>query len=181
MSRVGKKPIVIPDGVEITVNNSQITVKGPLGVNNETLLDGIKIEINDKILTVVKEGDEFDKKLSAKHGLIRALLSNLVTGVSQGFKKDLEIVGVGYRAIQKSENIEFSLGYSHPILFSPPEGIKLTVLETTKVQVSGIDRQKVGQVAANIRKLRPPEPYKGKGIKYKDETIRRKAGKAGKV
>ena len=181
MSRIGKKIIEIPDGVNVQINNRELQVKGSLGSDSITLLDGIECKIEGNILTVVKKGDESDKQLSAIHGLSRSLISNIVEGVSKGFKKELEIVGVGYRAAQQNKNVEFNVGYSHSIIFEPPEGIEVKVLDPTKIEVFGINKQKVGQVAANIRKLRPPEPYKGKGIRYKNEYVKRKAGKAGKA
>lgn len=181
MSRIGNKIIEIPDGVEVQLNNRELHVKGSLGAESISLMDGIDCKIEDKTLTVVKNGDENDKKLTAFHGLSRSLISNIVEGVSKGFKKELEIVGVGYRAAQQNKNVEFFVGYSHSITFEPPEGIEIKVLDPTKLEVFGINKQKVGQVAANIRKLRPPEPYKGKGIRYKNEYIKRKAGKAGKA
>ncbi len=181
MSRVGKQIIEIPDGVSIQVTNNIVSVKGKLGADSIELLAGVEVKIEDNKLTVIKKGDERDKKLSALHGLFRALINSSIIGVSKGFKKELEIVGVGYRAAQQSKNVEFSLGYSHSIVFSPPEDVTVKVLDPTKLEVTGINKQKVGQVAANIRKLRSPEPYKGKGIKYKNEYIKRKAGKAGKA
>jgi len=180
MSRIGKKPITIPDGVEVTLNNGILNVKGPLGQESYQLLDGIGVDIKDNVLTVIAENAENDKKIAAFFGLSRSLINNMVVGVSSGFEKDLEIVGVGYRAIQQNRDVQFQLGYSHNIIFTPPEGIDVDVLEATKLKVKGHNKQQVGQVAANIRKLRPPEPYKGKGIRYKDEYIRKKAGKAGK-
>ena len=181
MSRIGKKPIVIPNGVSVDINGGMITVKGPLGTLNYQLQDAICVNVEGNEIRVTKKEDKTkDKKINALWGLTRALINNMVVGVSNGFEKNLEIVGVGYRATQKNKDVEFQLGYSHSILFSPPEGIIVEVLEPTKLKVKGIDKQLVGQVAANIRKLRPPEPYKGKGIRYKDEQLRRKAGKAGK-
>ncbi len=181
MSRIGEQIINVPESVSVEVQNSSVNVKGPLGAETLFLLDGIELKIEDKILSVVKKGDETDKKLRAFHGLSRALIANMVTGVSVGFKKELEIIGVGYRAVQQNLNVEFHLGYSHPILFTPPEGVAVKVLDPTKLEVTGINKQMVGQVAANIRGFRPPEPYKGKGIRYKDEIVRKKAGKAGKA
>jgi len=178
MSRIGKKPIVLPDSVQVTINGLNVNVKGPLGEQSLDLLEGISIEIVDKVLNVHKASE--DKTLNAYQGLFRSLLSNMVIGVSAGFEKNLEIVGVGYRATQQSADIQFQLGYSHEIIFKAPDGITLQVVDPTKIRVKGIDKQKVGQVAANIRELRPPEPYKGKGIRYKGEAIRKKAGKTGK-
>jgi large subunit ribosomal protein L6 len=168
MSRIGKKPIEIPSNVTVTLDGKNLSVKGPLGENKLTLLDGVKIEIHE------------NRQHRAYHGLFRTLINNMVVGVSQGFVKELEIVGVGYRAIQQGKDIQFQLGYSHPILFPAPEGITLEVTEATKFKVKGYNKELVGQVAANIRKLRGPEPYKGKGIRYKNENIRKKAGKTGK-
>lgn len=181
MSRIGEKIINIPDGVNVELQKGNVSVNGPLGSESISLLDNIDLKIEDGIITVVNTGDENDRKQRAFHGLSRSLLANIITGVSAGFKKELEIVGVGYRAVQQNENVEFHLGFSHSINFVPPAGITIKVLEPTRVEVSGINKQHVGQVAANIRSLRPPEPYKGKGIRYKDEHIRKKAGKAGKV
>ncbi|MBN2401739.1 MAG: 50S ribosomal protein L6 [Spirochaetes bacterium] len=181
MSRVGKKIIEIPEGVTVQVNNDIVNIQGKLGNDIVKLLAGIEVTIEDKTLKIVKKGDEKDKKLSALHGLFRALINNTIIGVSTGFKKEIEIVGVGYRAAQQNKNVEFSLGYSHSIVFAPPHDVSVKVLEPTKLEITGINRQKVGQVAANIRELRPPEPYKGKGVKYKNEHIKRKAGKAGKA
>jgi len=180
MSRIGKKSIEIPDGVNVDIKGSLITVKGPLGEQKYGLQDGITLSLEDKELKVLAENAETDKQIRALYGLTRSLINNMVVGVSKGFEKDLEIVGVGYRAIQQNKDIQFQLGYSHNIIFDAPEGITLEVLDATKVKVKGHDKQLVGQVAANIRKLRPPEPYKGKGIRYKDEHVRKKAGKAGK-
>ena len=178
MSRIGKKPIVLPDNVQVAINGLNVIVKGPLGEQSLDLLEGISVEVAEKILNVNKASE--DKTLNAYQGLFRSLLNNMVTGVSAGFEKNLEIVGVGYRATQQSTDIQFQLGYSHEIIFKAPEGITLQVVDPTKVRVKGIDKQKVGQVAANIRELRPPEPYKGKGIRYKGEAVRKKAGKTGK-
>ena len=181
MSRVGKQIIDIPESVTVQVNNDIVNIQGKLGTDSVQLLAGIEVAIEDKKLKVVYKGDEKDKKLSAVHGLLRALINNTIIGVSKGFKKEIEIVGVGYRAAQQNKNVEFSLGYSHSIVFTPPDGVAVKVLEPTKLEITGINIQQVGQVAANIRKLRPPEPYKGKGVKYKNEYIKRKAGKAGKA
>ena len=179
MSRIGKKPVEIPSGVTVEIKDGIITVRGKLGTEKLSLLEGIDVELKNNQLLVITKPEE-NKELRAFHGLSRSMINNMVIGVSRGFEKDLEILGVGYRAIQQAKNIQFQLGYSHPIVFSPPEGITLEVLEPTKVRVKGINKQQVGQIAANIRKLRPPEPYKGKGIRYRDEYIRRKAGKTGK-
>ncbi len=181
MSRVGKKIIEIPIGVTVQVNNREINVQGSLGSDSYRLLNGIDLRIEENKIAVIKDGDDKDKKLSALHGLSRSLISNIITGVSSGFKKELELVGVGYRATQQDKSVELFIGYSHSITFTPPEDVTVKIIDPTKIEVFGIDKQKVGQVAANIRKLRPPEPYKGKGIRYKNEYVKRKAGKAGKA
>lgn len=180
MSRVGKKPIQIPDGVKVEISGQKVSVTGPLGSISWDVIEGIELRQEENVLYVENKGTEDDKKLQAFFGLSRALVANMVTGVSTGFEKDLEIHGVGYRAQQKNQDVELQLGFSHPITFSPPEGITIQVVDPTRIKIKGIDKQKVGQVAANIRELRPPEPYKGKGIRYKDEYVRRKAGKAAK-
>ena len=179
MSRIGKKAIEVPGSVTVTINGSKVSVKGPLGEDSLVLLKGVQLEVADKVLNVKIE-DENDKQQQAFHGLFRTLINNMVVGVSAGFIKEMEIVGVGYRAIQQGKDVQFQLGYSHPIVFSAPDGITLEVTEATKFKVKGFNKEKVGQVAANIRKLRPPEPYKGKGIRYKNENVRKKAGKTGK-
>jgi large subunit ribosomal protein L6 len=179
VSRVGKAPIQVPSGVEITQSGQKVMVKGSLGTLEHEIPEGISIRLEDSTLFVERSGDERD--LRAKHGLTRALLANMVTGVSQGFQKQLEIVGVGYRAATKSPSkIEISLGYSHPLFVSAPEGVTFEVPVPTRVLVKGIDKQQVGQVAADIRRLRKPEPYKGKGVRYANEQVARKAGKAAK-
>lgn len=179
MSRIGKKPIEIPGSVTVTVDGNDVVVKGPLGQNTIMLLKGVNIEKNDSLLSVHIENDN-DKQQRAYHGLFRSLINNMIIGVSTGFVKEMEIIGVGYRAIQQGKDVQFSLGYSHPIVFQAPEGITLEVTEATKFKIKGFNKEQVGQVAANIRKLRPPEPYKGKGIRYKNENVRKKAGKTGK-
>jgi large subunit ribosomal protein L6 len=179
MSRIGKQPIEIPQGVTVDIASRIITVKGPLGENKLTLLDGVNVQLDANIMNVVIENDE-DKQQNSYHGLSRTLINNMVVGVATGFVKELEIIGVGYRAAQQGPDIQFQLGYSHPIVFKAPEGITLEVTEVTKFKVKGRDKEQVGQVAADIRKLRPPEPYKGKGIRYKNEQVRKKAGKTGK-
>lgn len=177
MSRIGKLPINIPAGVTITVGDSDITVAGTKGTITLAHQDGIKVEVADNVATVTRANDE--QAVRAKHGLQRSLLNNAVTGVSKGFEKKLEINGVGFRLNGGGQEIEMALGYSHPVKYKAPEGVQL---ETNKMEITvkGIDKQAVGQVAAEIRSLRKPEPYKGKGIKYADERILRKAGKAGK-
>lgn len=178
MSRVGKQPVSIPEGVKISLDGSSFVAEGPKGKVEESVLDGLLVKIEDGILTVDRESETRD--LRAKHGLMRALLANAIQGVAQGFSKVLEIHGVGYRAQLKGQEIHLALGYSHPVIFPVPEGIEAQVDEKAgKITVSGANRQQVGQVAANIRSLRKPEPYKGKGIRYSDEIVRRKVGKAG--
>ncbi|MBN1500685.1 MAG: 50S ribosomal protein L6 [Spirochaetes bacterium] len=179
MSRIGNKPINIPSGVTYEINNSVISFKGPQGSDKCEICEGISFkEESGEIILVNSNFD--DKVLRAKHGLYRSLIANIVEGISKGFEKQLVITGVGYKAQQQGNDIQLNLGYSHPIVFKSPEGIKITVVDPTHIKVNGYSKQAVGQVAANIRELRPPEPYKGKGIKYSDETILRKAGKTGK-
>lgn len=178
MSRVGKQPVPIPDGVKVGLEDGIFVAEGPKGRVEESLLEGLQVEIEDGVLTVTRSNETGD--LRAKHGLLRALLANAVHGVAQGFTKVLEIHGVGYRAQLQGDAIHLSLGYSHPVIFPVPAGIDVQVDEKAgKITVGGANRQQVGQVAANIRSLRKPEPYKGKGIRYSDETVRRKVGKAG--
>ncbi|MFP4416114.1 MAG: 50S ribosomal protein L6 [Chitinispirillaceae bacterium] len=177
MSRIGKLPVNIPDGVEVKIQGSDIVVKGPKGTLSQRMLKDIKFEIKDGQVLCTPENE--DRKTRAAWGLSRVLIYNMVTGVSAGFKKELSIVGVGYRAEMKGKNLTIHIGYSHPILVFPREGIEFAVESPTKIIVSGIDKQLVGQVAADIREVRPPEPYKGKGIRYADEQVQRKAGKAG--
>ncbi|MDP9316052.1 MAG: 50S ribosomal protein L6 [Chloroflexota bacterium] len=180
MSRIGKKPITVPNGVTVTVGEGNlVTVKGPKGSLTQQLPADITISQQDGTLNVARPSDE--KQHRALHGLTRALLNNMVMGTSTGFQKVLEINGVGYRAQKTGKNLTMSLGFSHPVIVEAPDGITLDVGERNTVVISGADKQVVGEVAANIRSLRPPEPYKGKGIKYSTETIRRKAGKAGKT
>ncbi|HEX6287944.1 MAG TPA: 50S ribosomal protein L6 [Herpetosiphonaceae bacterium] len=180
MSRIGKKPISVPKGVTVDVaNNNFVTVKGPKGTLSQQMPPEIKINQEDGTINVTRPSEE--KRHKALHGLTRSLLNNMVVGVSTGFQKVLEINGVGYRATKTGKNLTMSLGFSHPVIVEAPDGIDLNVGERNTVIVSGADKQLVGEVAANIRGLRPPEPYKGKGIKYSTETIRRKAGKAGKT
>jgi large subunit ribosomal protein L6 len=180
MSRIGRKPIEVPRGVTVTVaEGNLVTVKGPKGTLVQQLPLAMAIHQEDSTITVTRPSDE--KQHKALHGLTRALLNNMVMGVSTGFQKVLEINGVGYRAQKTGRNLTLSLGFSHPVVVEAPEGIDLNVGERNTVIVSGADKQLVGEVAAYIRSLRPPEPYKGKGIKYQNEVIRRKAGKAGKT
>ena len=180
MSRIGKKIIPIPGGVTVDVKERSVTVKGPLGTEVMELMQGIDLNLQGQEMEVVMNPATGVERLDAVHGLSRALLANLVTGVSKGFEKDLEIVGVGYRATQQDKSVVLQLGYSHNVTFTPPAGITVEVLEPTKIRVKGINKQVVGQVAANIRELRSPERYKGKGIRYKNEKVRKKAGKTGK-
>ncbi len=179
MSRIGRQPIPVPAGVDVTVDGRTVRVKGPKGELTHTLPDRIGVQrAEDGSLMVTRESD--DRHVRALHGLSRTLVANMVTGVTQGYRKTLEINGTGYRVQAKGSDLEFSLGFSHLVVVNAPEGITFTVERPTLFHVDGIDKQLVGEVAAKIRKIRPPEPYKGKGIKYADEVIRRKAGKAGK-
>lgn len=177
MSRIGKTPIAIPQGVEININGQHVSVKGPKGELNLEISEPIKVAKEENEIIVTRPDDEQTSK--ALHGLSRTLIANNVQGVSQGYQKSLEIVGTGYRAVAKGSSIELALGLSHPVVVDPPNGVTLQVEGQNKIIVSGIDKQAVGEVAANIRKLRKPEPYKGKGIRYEGEYVRRKAGKAG--
>jgi large subunit ribosomal protein L6 len=179
MSRIGKKPITVPSGVDVTVTGSHVTVKGPKGTLEHDLPDSIGIERDGDDLNVTRINDERQNR--ALHGLTRSLVANMVTGVSNGFERDLEIVGVGYRAqAQGPSKIELQLGFSHPVTVDAPDGITFEVPAPTKITVRGIDKQQVGQIAADIRKLRKPEPYKGKGVRYAGERVLRKAGKSAK-
>ena len=179
MSRIGRMPIALPSGVEVTIDGADVHVKGPKGTLTHTLAAPIAIErADDGTLVVTRPDDE--NRNRALHGLSRTLVANMVTGVSQGYEKTLEIVGTGYRVTAKGSNLEFALGFSHPVVVEPPEGISFEVQAPTRFVVRGIDKQKVGEVAANIRKIRKPEPYKGKGVRYQGEVVRRKVGKAGK-
>ena len=179
MSRIGRAPVTIPAGVEITVGeNNLVTVKGPKGTLEQAMPTAMDISMEDGVLSVKRPNDE--KENRALHGLTRALIHNMVVGVTEGFKKELEINGVGYRAQMQGKQLVMNLGYSHQVIMDPPEGIEIEVPAQNKITISGIDKQKVGQFAAEVRGKRPPEPYKGKGIKYSNETIRRLAGKSGK-
>ena len=178
MSRIGKQPIEIPAGVKVSLDDQRLTVSGPKGTLSRSIVDTVSIAITDKALTVSRADESI--KARATHGLTRTLISNMVTGVTKGFERALEINGVGYRAEMKGDMLNLSLGYSHPINFQLPAGITVEVDKMTKVLVKGIDRELVGQTAAKIREFRSPEPYKGKGVKYADEKILRKAGKTGK-
>jgi large subunit ribosomal protein L6 len=179
MSRIGKLPITVPSGVDVTVAERLVTVKGPKGSLSHTVAPPITVRTDDGAIEVARPDDERESK--SLHGLTRTLIANMVHGVTEGYEKRLEIVGVGYRVLSKGPTqLEFQLGYSHPITFDAPDGITFTVTGPTRLGVQGIDKQLVGEVAANIRKLRRPEPYKGKGVRYEGEHIRRKVGKAGK-
>ncbi|WP_437584168.1 50S ribosomal protein L6 [Paramicrobacterium sp. CJ85] len=178
MSRIGKLPIDIPAGVDVAVNGQVVTVKGPKGELALTVAEPIVATVDDGQITVSRPDDERESR--SLHGLTRTLINNNIIGVTQGYSKALEVVGTGYRVQQKGSNIELALGFSHPVLVEPPAGITFTVEGNNKLTVSGIDKQAVGETAANIRKIRKPEPYKGKGVRYAGEVIRRKAGKAGK-
>jgi large subunit ribosomal protein L6 len=176
MSRIGKLPVPVPDGVDVTVDGMHVTVKGPKGELSQTMPDGVGITVEDGEVVVSRDSDARTHR--ARHGLVRSLIFNMVTGVSDGYTRALELVGIGYRAQPKGSDLELQVGFSHPVLIEAPEGISFEVPQPTRVVVNGIDKVLVGQIAANIRKVRPPEPYKGKGIRYEDERVRRKAGKA---
>jgi large subunit ribosomal protein L6 len=178
MSRIGRLPITVPSGVEVNLDGREVTVKGPKGTLSHTVAEPIEVSQEDGSIVVTRPNDV--NKVRGLHGLTRTLINNMVVGVTDGYKKTLVIQGVGYRVVAKGQNVEFSLGYSHPIPFEAPEGIKLTVERPTQLTVEGIDKQLVGEIAARIRKLRKPDPYKGKGVRYEGEQIRRKVGKAGK-
>ncbi|MEG1601991.1 MAG: 50S ribosomal protein L6 [Cloacibacillus sp.] len=177
MSRIGRKVIALPKGVEVKIDGQHVTVKGPKGSLEMDVMPKIAVVIEDGLLQVTREND--DKQVRAAHGMTRALINNMVNGVSEGFQKTLEIIGVGYRAQMQGKNLVLSLGFSHPVEVVPPAGIEFACDSPIKIAVRGIDRQLVGQVAANVRGYRPPEPYKGKGIRYTGEYVIRKAGKAG--
>jgi large subunit ribosomal protein L6 len=178
MSRIGRTPVVVPSGVDVTISGRDVTVKGPKGTLSMQVAVPIEVKHDDGVITVTRPSDEGE--IRALHGLSRSLIANMVTGVTAGYAKTLEIVGVGYRVQARGRDLEFSLGFSHPVLVSPPDGVSFRVETPTRFVVEGIDKQRVGEVAANIRKLRKPDPYKGKGVRYAGEQIRRKAGKAGK-
>jgi len=178
MSRIGRLPIAIPAGVDVTIDGRTVTVKGPKGTLSHTVIAPITVSLNDGVVSVERPDEE--RKTKAYHGLSRTLVNNLVEGVTKGYEKKLEIVGVGYRVALKGSNLEFALGFSHPVVVTPAEGITFAVESPTKFSVSGIDKQLVGETAANIRKIRKPEPYKGKGVRYAGENVRRKVGKTGK-
>jgi len=178
MSRIGKIPVALPAGVDVTIDGDQLTVKGPKGALNHTVASPITVEKSEQGLEVKRPNDERISK--SLHGLTRTLVANMVTGVTDGYEKKLEIVGTGYRVALKGSDLEFALGFSHPVVVAPPAGITFAVESPTKFSVAGISKQQVGEVAANIRKIRKPEPYKGKGVRYAGEQVRRKAGKTGK-
>lgn len=178
MSRIGKLPIEIPQGVEVTIDGQNITAKGPLGTESVEVREEILIKKEDNIVTLVRRDEE--RKTRALHGLSRTLVANAINGVKTGFEKNLELQGVGYRAAMQGTTLNLQLGYSHPINIEPPKGITITVEANTKISVKGSNKQTVGDVAAEIRSKRPPEVYKGKGVRYEGEYVRRKAGKAGK-
>jgi len=179
MSRIGKQPVPVPSGVDVTIDGQNVSVKGPKGTLELAVVEPIKVARDDDGAIVVTRPDD-ERHNRSLHGLSRTLVANLVTGVTEGYTIKMEIFGVGYRVVAKGSNLEFALGYSHPIVVEAPEGISFKVENPTRFQVEGIDKQKVGEVAANIRKLRKPDPYKAKGVKYEGEVIRRKVGKAGK-
>ena len=178
MSRIGRVPVPVPTGVDVTIDGAVVTVTGPKGTLTHTVPAPITVAQDDGTLVVTRPDDE--RASRSLHGLTRTLLANLVTGVTEGYTKRLEIVGTGYRVTAKGDNLEFALGFSHPVNIAPPAGITFAVETPTRFSVSGIDKQQVGEVAANIRKIRKPEPYKGKGVRYAGEVVRRKVGKAGK-
>jgi large subunit ribosomal protein L6 len=178
MSRIGRLPIPVPSGVDVAIDGQAVSVKGPKGTLSLTVAEPITVAEEDSVIKVSRPSDE--GKVRALHGLSRSLIANMVTGVTTGYSKTLEIVGVGYRVQAKGKNLEFSLGFSHPVVVEPPEGITFRVEAPTRFVVEGIDKQLVGETAARIRKLRKPDPYKAKGVRYQGEVIRRKVGKAGK-
>ena len=178
MSRIGRLPIVVPAGVDVKIDGNTVTVKGPKGTLTGTYNSKMAIELNDGHITVTRPDDT--KENRALHGLTRTLIANMVTGVHTGYKKELEIVGIGYRAALQGKDLVLNVGYSHQVTMTPPEGVTIEVPGPNKIVINGYDKQVVGQFASEVRGVRPPEPYKGKGIKYADEVIRRKEGKAGK-
>ncbi len=179
MSRIGKLPITVPSGVDVALNDSTVTVKGPKGQLSQHILPVVEVAIDGGTVTVTRKRD--DKPGRSAHGLTRTLVANMIDGVTKGFRKSLELQGVGFRVNKAGNDLNFSLGFSHPVTYAAPDGIAFTVEGTNRVHVDGIDKQRVGQVAAEIRGLRPPEPYKGKGIRYAGEVVRKKLGKAGKA
>lgn len=175
MSRIGKSPVIVPEGVKVNLDKNKVSVQGPKGNISKPYHSSMRVDLEDSKIVVTRFSD--NKFYKSLHGLTRALIANMVKGVTVGFSKSLEIVGVGYKAEVMGKNLQLVLGYSHPILLAPPEGIKIETPAANKINVSGVDKELVGQVAAKIRSLRPPEPYKGKGIRYQDEKVRKKAGK----
>ena len=178
MSRIGKNPVAIPAGVDVKIDGQTVNVKGPKGQLSVDISEPISVAVEDGTVVVTRPNDE--RRNRALHGLSRSLVANLVTGVTEGYTRKMEIFGVGYRVALKGSDLEFALGYSHPVLITAPEGVTFAVETPPKFSISGIDKQKVGQIAANIRRLRKSDPYKGKGIRYEGEQIRRKVGKTGK-
>ena len=179
MSRIGKMPVTVPSGVDVSLDDLTVVVKGPKGRLEQRVLPIIEVTIDGGAVVVARKSD--DKPGRSAHGLTRTLIANMIDGVTKGFRKSLELQGVGYRVNKAGSDLNFLLGYSHPVTYAAPAGIAFTVEGTNKIHVEGIDKQRVGQVAAEIRNLRPPEPYKGKGIRYEGETVRKKLGKAGKA
>ena len=179
MSRIGKQPVPVPSGVDVTIDGQNVSVKGPKGALALAVAEPITVARNDDGTILVARPDD-ERRSRSLHGLSRTLVANLITGVTEGYTNKMEIFGVGYRVQQKGANLEFALGFSHPVIIEPPDGITFTVESPTKFSVSGIDKQKVGQISAVIRRLRRPDPYKGKGVRYEGEQIRRKVGKTGK-
>jgi len=176
MSRIGKLPVPVPSGVSVNVDGLTVEVKGPKGELTQTMPEGVQVSVEGDQVIVTRDGDQRFQR--ARHGLVRSLVANMVLGVTDGYQKNLKLVGVGYRAALKGSDIELQVGFSHPVLIECPDGIAFTVPDQTTILINGINKADVGQIAANIRKVRPPEPYKGKGIQYEGEKIRRKAGKA---
>ena len=179
MSRIGKQPVTIPTGVDVTIDGRNVSVKGPKGTLTLDIAEPITVERDDDGAIVVNRPDD-ERRSRSLHGLSRTLVANLVTGVTEGYTTKMEIFGVGYRVALKGQTLEFALGYSHPVVIEAPEGITFAVETPTKFSITGIDKQQVGQISANIRRLRRPDPYKGKGVRYEGEQIRRKVGKTGK-
>lgn len=177
MSRIGKRPIPVPGSVKVAIDGHHVAIEGPKGKLSRTLEPQVSVQLEDGVITVSRIDDS--REARALHGLSRTLVANMVEGVQNGFTKSLEMVGVGYRATLEGKNLTLAIGYSHPVKFEPPEGIELAVEGVNKIHVKGADKQQVGDLAAKIREVRPPEPYKGKGIKYQGEVVRRKAGKSG--